>query len=63
MKTISLCFVLVSLQLAAASWRQDHHVEGLPLLDNTNVKSYAGVVPVRKDDATNTEVLSDLYSS
>jgi len=57
MKTILLCFLLATVQFAVASWREDHHVEGLPVIDNTNIKSYAGVVPVRKDNATNTEVL------
>ena len=57
MKMIILCLVLVGVQLTAASWRHEHFVQGLPILDNTQVKSYAGVVPVRNDDATQTEVL------
>jgi hypothetical protein len=34
------------------TWSQDHFVTGLPMTDGPELTSYAGLVPVRKDNGT-----------
>jgi hypothetical protein len=55
-----LLSLLLSVQYVtqvSASWRQEHFVTGLPTIDGSQLTSYAGLVPVRKDDETGIEVL------
>ena len=49
--------ISLSLHRAHATWRQDHAVTGLPTLNGPDMTSFAGVVPVRKDNDRNIEVL------
>lgn len=48
--------LLVSLHYVSAIWRQEHAVVGLPVLDEQELTSYAGLVTVRKDPVNNIEV-------
>jgi vitellogenic carboxypeptidase-like protein len=43
-----------------ATWREDHAVTGLPTLDGIEFQSFAGAVPVRKDDINKIEVHGSL---
>jgi hypothetical protein len=57
----TLLSLLLSVQYVttvAANWRQEHSVTGLPTVDGSQMTSYAGLVPVRKDIETDIEVFS-----
>jgi hypothetical protein len=59
MELARLVLLLVSLRWVCAlekTWREDHSVAGLPMIGDSEVTSYAGLVTVRKDNGT--EVIS-----
>jgi len=45
-----------SLHLVSATWRQEHAVIGLPTIEGAEIKSFAGIAPVRKDEKLHVEV-------
>jgi hypothetical protein len=48
--------LLVAIRGTLALWREEHSVKGLPVIDRSELTSFAGAVPVRKDHEHNIEV-------
>ena len=51
-----ISLLLLTLRCVTATWKQEHAVKGLPTVDGSELTSYAGRVPVRKDEKQNIEV-------
>jgi hypothetical protein len=53
---VQVLLIVLSLPSILATWKDEHVVTGLPTLNGPNLRSYAGVVPVRKDRDRDIEV-------
>lgn len=51
----AILILVLNTSCLSASWRQEHSVKGLPTTDGSELTSYAGLVPIRKDLSTDVE--------